>query len=310
MRFIRLGICIVLLSLIVACEPPDQKPEDLTPSPIEVTDHRGKVIKLEKIPATIVSLSPANTEIVFALGLEGSLVGVTEYCDYPEAAEDKPKIGGYSTVDIEKVVEIQPDLILASNIHEEEVIPELERLGLTVIDLSPDTIDEVLESIIMVGKITGKRDEALQLVDEMRSRIKAVADRTASLTDTQRPRVFYVVWHDPITTVSSITRIHELIVNAGGINIARDLTDDYPTISLEAVIQANPQVIVATSGHGSGANSPFEFASTEPRLKDIDARINSRVYQIDANLFSRPGPRIVDALEEMARMTHPEIFGD
>jgi iron complex transport system substrate-binding protein len=110
-------------------------------------------------------------------------------------------------------------------------------------------------------------------------------------------------------TVGSDTLIHELIVKAGGINIAQDLTGDYPTIGLEAVVAANPQVIAASYGHGTAADMPLQFAQNEPRLADVDARVNNQVYGIDANLISRPGPRIADGLELLAKMIHPEIFG-
>ena len=305
MRLVTLGISVVLLSLFVACSPPA---EEVVSFPIEVTDQLGRVVKLDKVPERIISLAPSNTEIVYALGLEDKLVGVTEYCDYPEAAKDKPKVGGFRTVDIERVIEIEPDLILAVNIHKKEVIPGLERLGLTVVCLDPTTLEEVLEAITLAGQCTGKEEEASQLVAEMRSRIKVVTDKTDNMPEAQRPRVFYIIWHDSLMTVSSTTRIHELIVKAGGTNIAQDLAGSYPTISLETVIQANPQVIVAGSGHGSSVNLPFEFASTEPRLEGVDARINDRMYQINTDLAGRPGPRIVTALEWLAGIIHPEMF--
>ena len=299
-------VSVMLVGLLVACTPPAK---EVASSPIEVTDQAGRVVKLEKMPETIVSLSPGHTEIVFALDLEDRLVGVTEYCDYPEAAKDKPKVGGYSTVDIERVVEIQPDLILATNIHKKEVIPELERLGLTVLNLYPKTLDEVLESITLVGKCTGREEKASQLVTEMRNQINAITDKTANLTEAQRMRVFYIIWHDPLKTVGSDNRIHELIVSAGGINIAQDLSGISTTISLEAVVEANPEVIIAGVGMAAGEDLPLQLALTEPRLRDVDARINDRVYGIHNNLIGRPGPRIVDALEQLAKMIHPEIFG-
>jgi len=271
-----------------------------------MTDQGGRVVKLEKMPEKIISLSPSNTEIVFALGLEDKLVGVTTYCNYPEAALDKPKVGGFSTVDIEKVVEIQPDLILVTRIHEAEVIPGLERLGLTVLYLYPKTLDEVLGAITLVGQCTGKEDVASQLVAELEGRIKAVTDKTANLTEAQKPRVFYAVRHDPLWTVGAGHRIHELIELAGGINIAQDLSGS-TTISLEAVIGANPQVIIA--GRMGTAESALEFLKTDERLRDVDARISDQLYEVDPNLIGRAGPRIVDALELLAKMIHPEIFG-
>ena len=309
---IFLIVSTVLMSFLGACTPATEEPVPPVQSkltfPLDITDQMGRVVTIEKMPETIVSLSPGHTEIVFALGLEDRLVGVTEFCDYPEAAKDKPKIGGFSTVDIERVVGIQPDLILAANIHRKEVIPELERLGLPVVCLDPTTLEEVLEAITLVGKCSGQEEKASQLATGMGDRIKAITYKTNNLTPAERPRVFYILWHDPLMTVGSDTRIHELIELAGGINIAQDLGEGYPTISLEAVIIANPQVIVAGTGHGEGAVLPYQFALTEERLRDVDARVNGRVYKINTDLVGRPGPRIVDGLERFAEFIHPELF--
>jgi iron complex transport system substrate-binding protein len=241
--------------------------------------------------------------------LGGRVVGVTDYCNYPPEAQGKPSVGGFSTPNIEEVVALSPDLILATSIHEKRIIPQLEGRGMTVFALNPTTLDEVLESITLVGEITGKNEEASQLVAEMRNRIKAVTDRTSALAETEKPRVFYVTWHDPLKTAGSGTRHDELIAKAGGINIAQELPG-YADISLEAVIQANPEVIIAGVGMGSGEDLPLEFVKTEPRLGDVDARINNRVYSIDVDLAGRPGPRIVDALEQFAEFMHPELFTD
>jgi len=309
---IFLIVSTVLMSFLGACTPATEEPVPPVQSkltfPVDITDQMGRVVTIEKMPETIVSLSPGHTEIVFALGLEDRLVGVTEFCDYPEAAKDKPKIGGFSTVDIERVVGIQPDLILAANIHRKEVIPELERLGLPVVCLDPTTLEEVLEAITLVGKCSGQEEKASQLATGMGDRIKAITYKTNNLTPAERPRVFYILWHDPLMTVGSDTRIHELIELAGGINIAQDLGEGYPTISLEAVIIANPQVIVAGTGHGEGAVLPYQFALTEEKLRDVDARVNGRVYKINTDLVGRPGPRIVDGLERFAEFIHPELF--
>ena len=142
------------------------------------------------------------------------------------------------------------------------------------------------------------------------NRIEAVTSKTAELSDAQRMKVLYILWHDPLRTVTSITRIHEMITKAGGINIAGDLGGDYPTISLEAVLMADPQVIIAGSGHGSGEDVPFQFALTEPRLAEVEARLQDRIYEIDADLTSRAGPRMVQGLEKLAEFIHPELFED
>jgi len=299
----QLGVFLVLLSLFVACAP---LPQEVASFPIEVTDQLGRVVKLDKIPERIISLAPSNTKVLFALGLADKVVGVTDYCNYPPEALEKPSIGGFSTPNIEEVIALSPDLILATSIHEKRIIPQLEGRGMTVFALNPKTLDEVLESIILVGEITGQDEEASQLVAEMRNRVKAVTDKTDNLAEAQRPRVFYVTWHDPLMTAGSGTLHDELIVKAGGINVARDLID-YADISLEAVIQANPEVIIAGVGMGSGEDLPFEFAKTEPRLGNVDARINHRVYSLSIGLF-HPAPGIVDALEKLAEFIHPELF--
>ena len=298
-------VIVLLLSTFISCAP---STDEVAPSPIGITDQLGRVVKLDNVPQRIISLAPGNTEILFALGLDDRLVAVTDYCDYPPQAEDKPSIGGFSTPNIEEVVALSPDLILATSIHEKRIIPQLEGKGLTVFALNPKTLDEVLESITLIGEITGKGEEASWLVAGMRDRIKVVTDKTDNLPEAQRPRVFYVTWHDPLKTVGSDTRHEELIRMAGGINIARELTGGYPTISLEVVIEANPQVIIAGVGMGSGEDLPLQFAKTEPRLRSVDARINNRVYKIDVDLAGRPGPRIVDALEKFAQFIHPELF--
>ena len=305
MKLKPLVILVALLSLFVACAPPA---EDVVPFPIEVTDQLGRVVKLEEVPERIISLASGNTEILFALGLGDKVVGVTDFCDYPPEAKEKPSIGGFSTPNMEEVVALEPDLILAASIHKGEVIPALEGKGLTVFALDPKTIDEILESITLIGEITGKEGEASQLVTEMSNRIKAVTDKTDGLSEAQRPRVFYITWHDPLKTAGGDTWHEELIVKAGGINIAHDLTG-YATINLETVIDANPQVIITGAGMGTGVDLPLQFAKIEERLRNVDARINNQIYAVPTDLSGRPGPRIVEALELFAKCIHPEIFG-
>jgi len=294
----------IALILLVSCASP---PESAPSSPTEITDQLGRVVALDKPPQKIISLAPSNTEILFALGLADRVVAVTDYCDYPPESKTKPSIGGFSTPNIEEIVALSPDLILATSIHENKIIPQLEDKGLTILALNPKTIDGVLEAIVMTGKITGVQKNASELVAKMQQRIKAVTDKTASLPPEQRLGTFYIVWHDPLMTAGSGTLQDELIQKAGGINIARELTD-YADISLEAVITANPQVIIAGAGHGSGEDQTFQYAKAETRLRDTHARQTNRIYAIDADLASRPGPRIVEGLEEFAAFIHPELF--
>ena len=284
--------------------------------PLTVTDQAGRLVTIEKMPEKIISMAPSNTEILFALGLGDRVVGVTQFCNYPAEAQDKPKIGGFSQADIdvsiEQIVAIEPDLILASETHITEVIPKLEQLvpqsAVIVLKTQTEAFDVVFEAIALVGKCTGTTDEAGQLVTEMNNRIQAITDKTKNMPDSERPKVLYIVWNDPIYAIGGGTLGNALIEAAGGINIFQDLTGS-PTVGLETIIIRNPQIILASAAIGTGFDLPYQFALTEPRLEGVEARINGRVYPVNDDLAGRPGPRIVEALELMAKMIHPEIFG-
>jgi iron complex transport system substrate-binding protein len=293
-------------------KPPQQtepEPEELPKFPITVVDDLGREVTINKLPQRIISLAPSITEILFALGLDDRIVGVTDYCDYPEAAKAKPRVASYTTPNTEKLVSLQPDLVLAESIHEKTVLPVLEKLGLTVLVSSATSIDAVLHDINLTGQISGKSKIAAQLVEKMSSRIKAVSIKTEGLTPENRPRVLYVVWHQPIWTMGSKTFIDELIKTAGGINIFSNDFEKSRVVSLESIIAKNPQVIIV-SGMATTGDQIYNGIKNEERLKSVDAMVNNRIYKIsDSNLIERPGPRIVDGLDELAKLIHPEIFG-
>ncbi len=306
-QYIRNCLLIILSFILlsnVCCMVPSL---DKVGSLIEITDQLGRVVKLVKIPERIISLAPSNTEILYALGLEDKVVAVTDYCNYPPEAKSKTSIGGFTTPDMEKIVALSPDLVLATSIHQTRVIPYLEGRGIPVFALAPKTLDDVLDSIALVGEITEKNDKASMLVNEMRDRIKTIVDKTNSLPQEQRPKVFYIIWHDPLTTAGSGTLHDELIRKAGGINVAQGLRG-YTSIALEAIIQANPEVLIAGVGMGAGGDLPIQFVRTELRLKDTNALQNDHVYAIDTDLVGRAGPRIIDALEQFAGFIYPQLF--
>jgi len=293
-------------------KPPEQTApelEDLPTFPLTVVDDLGRTVKIEKLPQRIISLAPSNTEIIYALGLEDRLVGTTDYCDYPEAAKQKPRVAGYVNPDLEKVVSQQPDLVIAEAIHENTVLPALEKLGLTVIVTSATSLDVVLDDIKLIGEVTGKSKAATKLVDDLAMRIQAVTTKTAGLTTEQRPRVLYAIWYDPIWTMGSETFSDDLIWKAGGANIFSKDFEKSHVVSLEAIIAKNPQVIIV-SGMATTGDLIYKNIIKETRLTGVDAIRDSRVYKIsNANFIERPGPRVVDGLEEVAKIIHPEIFG-
>jgi iron complex transport system substrate-binding protein len=293
----------VLIAPVIGCTDNRAETATKTTESITIVDNLGREVTIEEEPMKIVSLAPSNTEILFALGLGDKVYGVTEYCDYPEEALTKEKVGGYSDVDIEKVVAIDPDLILAEDIHKQEVIPALERLGFTVVALVPHNLQEIMDSITLIGRLTNTQEKASQIVDDMSQRIKAITDMTDGLTEEEKTRVLYVIWREPIMSVGTDTEIHEMIEKAGGINIADFAGEGWPTLTLEEIVSLNPQVIIVND------DVSRQSILNETRLSGTDAFINGRVYSIDADLTNRPTPRIVEGLEEMAKMIHPELFG-
>ena len=305
MKLYRVFVVITLIGLLGLTGCSDPSVQKTPPSAI-YTDDIGRTVQINGIPQRIISLSPSNTEMVYALGLQDKLVGVTSYDNYPPDAQNKPVVSDYSTVDLEKIVNAKPDLVLADSIHQKDTIPALEKLGITVYTMAPNNIDGILNEIKVLGQITGKTKESGNLVSNMTSRIQAVADKTAKLTDAQKPRVLFVTWYDPIWTAGSDTMIQYLIDEAGGINIAADLKG-YTTITQESAIQRNPQVIIVMSSMGAQDTS-LDYIKSSDQFKSTDAVKNGRVYEIDADIFGRTTPRIVDGLETLVKLVHPEFF--
>jgi iron complex transport system substrate-binding protein len=270
------------------------------------TDDIGRRVQVQGVPQRIISLSPSNTEMIYALGLQDRLVGITSFDNYPPEVKNKTVVSDYSTTDMEKIVSEKPDLVLADSIQKNDTVPALEKLGIKVFTMAPDSADMIFNDLKVLGQITDKAREADNLVTSLKSRIQAVADKTAVLADTQKPRVLYVTWHDPIWTAGGDTMIQYLIDKAGGINIASDLKG-YTTITLETAVQRNPQVIVVMSSMGA-QNVSLDFIKSNDQFKSTDALKNGRVYEIDADIFGRTTPRIVDGLETLANLVHPELF--
>jgi iron complex transport system substrate-binding protein len=279
---------------LTACNPGEQTPTEY------VVDDLGRQVAIDGTPERIISLAPSNTEILFALGLGDKVVGVTDWCHYPAEALNKTKVGEYANPDVEKILALNPDLILAGYGNPMEVIITLAGLRLTIYGIKTIDLDDLLNDIRRVGEITDKEPEAQALTSEMENRIQAVTNQTQKLE--QKPRVFYIVWHDPMWTAGSGTFINEIIEKAGGINICQNLTG-YTTISLEDVVARNPEVIITSELSYDWAKNASELAST-------NASQMGRIYTLDDDLVQRPGPRLVQGLEWFAYFIHPEIFGE
>jgi len=303
---IRYLIPIAILILLSSCTA--QAPDEGTAAfHVEVTDDLGRTVTVDGVPDKIVSAAPSNTEILFALGLEDRVIGVTEYCTYPPEAGEKEKIGGFSTVNLERVVALEPDLVLGSTQTGEEVVEELEGLGIPIVITSPKDIEGILRDIEMVGEVTGAEEEAGSLIEQMRKRIFEIEEGSRPLEEGERQRVLYVVWHDPLITAGSDTFADDLIEKAGGKNIAKNLTG-YKGMGIESIVAGNPEVIICSVSSGAGGHDPatLEYVKADPKLASTSAVKNGKVYGIDSDIVSRGGPRIVEALEAFERYINPD----
>lgn len=317
-----LPIALILAALAAACAPaatpapPTTVPATATTAPtatpaaITVTDGLGREVTLAAPAARIVSLAPSNTEILFALDAGDRLIGRDDFSDYPPEAAAVPSIGSlYPSVNAEAVVALQPDLVLAAGITNPEDVRRLADLGLTVYSGRVNTsLDDVYADITDVGRLVGRAAEADALVADMRARVEAITSKTSTLSE--KPIVFYEVdATEPAKpwTAGPNTFMSQLIGLAGGINAGDIATDQYAQMSLEQLVAQDPAVIILGSAT-YGGQTP-ELVAARPGWETIAAVESGRVYTFDDNLVSRPGPRVAQGLEELARLIHPELFG-
>jgi iron complex transport system substrate-binding protein len=277
--------------------------------PVTLRDDAGRQVTVRRQPARIVSAAPSTTEILFALGLGDRVVGVTTFCDYPEAAKSKPKIGGLRP-NLEAVVAQQPDLVLGVRGTPDDLIAALEAQQIPVAILNPSGFAGVLANIRAVGQMTDTAAAAAQLVETMQQRWDAVAAKAK--TATTRPRVLYEIdASDPaaISAAGAGTFIDAMITAAAGANVVAALApgQQYPKLSAEAVLTANPDLIILGDAQfGQSA----ETVARRPGWSTLAAVQRGAIAGIaDSNLTSRAGPRLVDGLEVVAKAIHPELFG-
>lgn len=308
----KLLLHILLITLLAACAPQAAAtPAATDPAPeatLRVTDGLGREITLDEPAERIVSLAPSNTEILFAIGAGKQVVGRDEFSDYPAEAQSVETVGGsmgqYST---EAIVALEPDLVLAAEINPPELVRQLEDLGLTVYYLkNPTTLEEMYENLDTIGHLTGHN--VTGLVDSLKSRVAAVDEKIAQVTE--KPVVFYEIDASDASkpfTYGPGTFGDLLIARAGGTNFstAAGVMDPYPQVSLEQIVAADPDLIVlGDSMWGVTAESVKARAGWE----NIAAVRDDQIYPFDDNLVSRPGPRLVDGLEQLAKLLHPELF--
>lgn len=299
-------ILTLLLALLSACAP--QITPTTASTPLTFTDGLGREIKLNGPAQRIVSVAPSNTEILFAIGAGSQVVGRDELSDYPEEAKTISSVGGsLGDFNSEAIVALQPDLVLASELNSPDLVQSLESLGLTVYYLgNPTTFEGLYANLETVGKLTGHESEAKDLVASLTARVSAVDEKIMPLSS--RIPVFYELdGTDPTKpwTSGPGTFVDMLINRSGGFNVGSGLTDPWAQISSEELIKADPQVILLGDAlYGM----TVESVAQRPGWDVITAVKNNAIYPFNPDTATRPGPRLVDALEELAKLLRPALF--
>ena len=298
----------VWASLVTVTEQPQ-------PTNFTITDDLGKTYSFDEPVHGIVTLAPSNTEIVYAVGAGYKLVGRTSFCNYPIEAAAVDTIGSFWSPDKEKILLKNPDVVLATGAHAGSggVTEWLEGKGIKVVTLMPETLSDILDDILMVGKLSGLESKAQTLVADMQATIDYVSSKTAGLTPAQKPSVLHVTWHSPLWIAGQGTFTNTVIELAGGTNLYSNVTGDVQVSTEDAILknETGPDIMTVVTGHGSAATTSFEYViAADSPFKNCPCFTNNKIYMIDADLASRPGPRIVQALDLYAQFIHPEIFGN
>ncbi|WP_297506606.1 ABC transporter substrate-binding protein [Thermococcus sp.] len=269
--------------------------------PLEVRDFANRTVTIKTEPRRVVSLAPSITEDLYYLGLLDRVVGITGYEDWPEEAKKIESVGGYGAyANLEVIASLKPDLILADSavFYKEGFLENLEKIAPVVI-IDPKGIDEIPRAIELLGKVFGREEKAKEVIEEFNAKVNALREATSGK---ERPKVFYVVWHDPLTTAGGDTFINDVIFLAGGVNVFND-TKGWPQVSREEVLARNPDVIVLTPHCGLGLEDAYRLFAGTKAVK------TGHVYLIEnENDLIHPSPRIVRGIEAMAKLLHPEAF--
>jgi len=299
----RAGIvCLILLAIATAgCYRGANAPPSARDTRV-VVDEAGRLVRLPQKIDRIVSLAPNLTEIVYAIGAGDRLVGRTSYCDYPPAAKTVAAVGDTMNPSVERIIALKPQVVLISTASQLETFTkQLDEQRIAVYVTNPNSVDQLFSSIETLGQLFGTTDQAKELASELRRRTQTIEAAVAG-----RPpvRVFYQVSDEPLYTIGRDAFLTDLIRRAGGISVTADVPTAFPRFSDEAALASRPDAIILPTGGSLGnANS-----TVAPALRNSPAVRNNRVYKINDDLLARPGPRLIDGLEQLARALHPEAF--
>jgi len=264
----------------------------------QVTDDLGRTVTLPTKITRAVSLAPNLTENIFAVGAGDRLVGVTTFCNYPDAAKSIAKVGDTMTPNMESIVALKPDVVFVSTASQIETFTKtLAHSGIAVFVTSPDSLDSMMKNLRQLGEIFGTSELAEKLASDLQSRVESAAADSAGLP---RVRAFVQISREPLFTIGKQSFITEIVERAGGVSVTANVETAYPKLSKETASALNPDVLILSDSEDNKASN--EAFKNSPAVK------NGRVYRIEADLLSRPGPRLIDALEQIAKDLHPEKF--
>ena len=272
--------------------------------PVTVRDALGNRVTVRAQPQRIVSLAPAMTEVLFALGLGRKIVGVTQYCNYPAAAKSRPQVGGIVNPSLERILAQKPDFVLGMRLNPKPVLRAISRAGVPTYAAEPRSVEQVFATIATVGALTGERAKAERLVKGLRSRLESVRRRVDSLP---RPTVIFICSQDPLWVAGADTFPDHVMRLAGGRNAASDV-NGYKQYDAETLLARNPEVIFLTSMEGGEDAAALRAFIKRPAMRGLTAVKESRIYLVNADLVDRAGPRIIEAIEQVAAKLHPEAF--
>lgn len=268
-------------------------------------DEMGRKIEVKENPSRIVSLAPHLTEILYDLGLGDRIVGVTQYSDYPEEAKSKPRIGSYVKLNIEKIVSLSPDLVVAtSDGNPKAVVDKLEELGIPVFVIKVGSIKDIYVNIRSIARVTGRDTRGEEVALALEKRINEIRKK---IEGQKKLKVFFQLGANPLYTASAGTFIDDLITMAGCINIAGEETVKYPAYSMEEVLKRNPDVIFTVL---MGSQRGKKVRHLWEKWTSLEAVKNDRIYRIEPDIINRPSARIADGLEAIVRKLYPHLFND
>jgi len=277
------------------------------PATREVVDELGRTVRIPLSPSRIVSLAPSLTETIYALGLQDRLVGDTDFCDYPVEAQKKPKVGGIINPNLEEIASLRPDLVLVTkSINRLDTVRALDTLGIpSYATTDPHSVAEIISSTQKLADLLGVSEAGKSVTEELQNRLAALQTKLAAVPPR---RVLFIVWTEPLISAGKDTFIADALRKAGGISIVQS-SQDWPQISLEEVVHLQPDYLVFAASHSESAARDFDALASRPGWRLLDA-VRNRRFAVISDAVNRPAPRIVSAIEELARQLHPEVFHD